>query len=181
MPLFIPQGASSSPSSGGGGGSSIIWEELDQAPIQSYSSVTNEIGVKIWLFQNAVSNYLYTSIKVPNSYTAGGQIRLRSLWYSAGTTGNVLFTTVATLIRPAVDTITTTTNQYVSTNSAVTLSAGTVNEPQIVIFDLTNASGQINAISVSPNDLLLIKLFRNSDTSANDASLIGNASEVTFS
>lgn len=175
IPLFIPQGSASS-SSGGGGGSSIIWEEQALAPTASWDN-----NVKLYLFEQGLTQYLYTVIRVPQSYTAGNQINLRALWYSAGTSNNALLQTLTTLIRSEVDAISSTTNQRTSTNAAVTLSAGTANEPQKTVFDLTDASGQVNSVAVSAGDLLIVRLTRGSDTSANDINFVANASEVTFS
>lgn len=172
IPLFSPR---STGGSGGGGGSSIIWEELALAPTASFDN-----NVKLWVFEQGLTQYLYTVIRVPASYTAGNQINLRGLFYSAGTSNNALLQTLATLIRAETDAISSTTNQRTSTNAAVTLSAGSANEPQKVVFDLTSASGQINSVSVAAGDLIIVRLTRGSDTSANDINFIANASEVTF-
>jgi hypothetical protein len=74
-----------------------------------------------------------------------------------------------------------TTNQRTSTNAAVTVSAGTVNEPQALALDLSSSSGQINAVSIAAGDIILVKLTRGTDTATGDASVPVNCAEVTFS
>ena len=86
--------------------------------------------------------------------------------------------TVATLIRKGTDAVTSTTNQRTCTNSAVTLSAGTVNVPQELALDLTSSTGQINGVAVSPGDLIIVKLTRGTDTATSDLRAIVYGAEV---
>lgn len=176
MDLFGPATGGGGSGSGGGGGGSLIW-------IEGVNSATPlfENSLEVYGFDQGLSQALYTSVKVPNSYTAGNPIKMRSEFYSPDSSGNVLFQTVTTLIRAGTDTISSTTNQRTSTNSAVTLGAGTVNIPQSVTFDLTSSSGQINSVSVSPNDILIIQLLRGSDTATSTARHMVYSSEVSFS
>lgn len=162
------QGAGANPvwaaASGGGGGGSLKWLEEDNSPL---FTVANHM--EIYQYQAALGQYLYAMIRVPWSYQAGTQIFLYAQFYSASTSGTALLQSVSTLIRAGTDAITSTTNQRTSTNSAVTLSGGTANIPQTVTMDLSDSSGQINSVAVSPGDLILIKLIRNaSDTSTGD-------------
>jgi len=161
---------------GGGGGGSLQWIEDANSPVASVES-----KLAVYSFEYGLAQELHAAVRVPYSYQSGTQIYLRSVWLSAGTANDVLMQTVATLIRPGTDAISSTTNQRTSTNSAVTLSAGTVDEPQATAFDLTSATGQINGVSVSAGDLILIKLVRGTDTSTSDVRAIVYASEVTFS
>jgi hypothetical protein len=93
----------------------------------------------------------------------------------------VLIQSVATLIRAETDAISSITNQRTSTNSAVTLAAGTVNEPQRVTLDLTSSIGEINSVAVSAGDLILVALQRaDSDTSTAAAYFIEQSAEATF-
>jgi hypothetical protein len=89
--------------------------------------------------------------------------------------------TVATLIRPGTDAITSTTNQRTSTNSALNLSGGTVNIPQLIAFDLSSSIGQINGVNISSGDLIIVKLTRSAvDTATGQAKALLFASETTF-
>jgi len=159
---------------GGGGGGSITWLENENAPV---SDVLNNL--RVFTFGAALGQSLFALVKVPSTFTAGQQITLKAAFYSAGTTGNVYFKTKATLIRAGTDAITSTTNQRTSSQGAVALGAGTVDKPQSITCDLTSTIGQINLVSVSANDLLLIEFFRDStDTSIDDAQLLPQLSEV---
>lgn len=163
---------------GGGGGAAVNWIEQELAPVYV---IENELDV--FSFEDALDQYLYAYVKVPASYTAGSQVKLLSQFYSSGTSGTILLQTRATLIRNGVDVVTSTTNQRTSTNSAVTLSAGTVNEPQFVEFDLSSTTGAINSVALAANDLIKIRLTRNTttDTATASAQFLPTTSEVTFS
>lgn len=166
--------AGSGAGGGGMGGFPVKWVSDVNAPLNVQENLMN-----VWRFAAGGSQSLYAVYKVPASYAAGTQLSLRFQWYSSGTSGNVLLRTVATLIRAATDAVTSTTYQETSTNSAVTLSAGTVNEPQTVAANLTNATGQINSVAVSAGDLIIIKLERATDTATADAALIADSAEVS--
>lgn len=174
IPLFTPRGGGSG---GGGGGSALIWSEPANAPIKDFVN-----NVDVYLFGAGLAQELYTLIRVPSSYSAGSPIKLLIEWYSADTSGNVLMAAQSTLIRAETDAITSTTNQRTTTNSAVSLAAGTANEPQKVILDVTSTTGQVNSVAVSAGDLLIIRLYRDaSDTATGDVNFILNACEATFS
>lgn len=159
---------------GGGGGVSVSWLEDENAP-----AFLPQNKVRTWAFEAGLGQALYALVKVPASYTAGQQLNLKAAFYSADTSGNVYFKTTTTLIRSGVDAITSTTNQRTSSQGAVTVSAGTVNEPQVITCDLTDTDGTVNSVAVSANDLLLIQLFRlDSDTATGTAYLLPELSEV---
>jgi len=173
LPLFTPRGGGSG---GGGGGSSLIWAEPGNSPILSFTN-----NVESYAFGLDLEQELYTTIRVPSSYTAGGQISLKILWYSPDSSGDVLIRAQSTLIRSEVDAITSTTNQRTTTNAAVTVSAGTVNEPQKVTLDVTSSSGQVNSVDVGAGDLLIIRLYRDaSDTATSDVQFLYQSCDVTF-
>ncbi len=159
---------------GGGGGVSVNWLEDENAP-----AFLPQNKMRTWAFEAGLGQALYALVKVPASYVAGQQINLKAAFYSADTSGNVYFKTTTTLIRSAVDAITSTTNQRTSSQGAVTVSAGTVNEPQVITCDLTSTIGEVNAVAVAPNDLLLVQFFRlDSDTATGTAYLLPELSEV---
>lgn len=170
-------GSSWVPLGGGGSGGSIKWSEQASAPQKTQIN-----GAEAYIFEDTDSpQYLYTFIKVPQGYTAGRQIRLRSLWSTALTSGNILFQTLATLIRVGTDPSDDTTNQRTSTNAATTVNV-VANVVTALTCDLTDASGQINSVAVSPGDLILVRMTRDcaTDTGAGPAYLAAELSEVTY-
>lgn len=164
------------PLGGGGGGGSIIWSEQDLSPIKT---ILNNITT--YDFADGEDQYLYTFLKVPSTYTPGSPINLRSVFHTPATTGTVLFSTRSTLIRTGTDAVTSTTNQRTSTNTATTVN-GTANVATAVTCDLTDASGQINAVAVSAGDLIVVRMTRNTttDTAADSAFLYADGSEVSY-
>lgn len=162
-------------SGGSGGGGSLRWVESTNSP----TSIV-EFNNQVYAFQSALAQTLYATVRVPNSYAAGSQVRLRLPFYSPDSSGTALLQTVATLIRTGTDAINSTTNQRTSTNSAVTLGAGTVNKPQAVVFDLSDSSGQINAVAISAGDTIQVALSRGTDTATSDLKALVYDSEVTF-
>jgi len=161
---------------GGGGGGSLQWTEGANSP----SPILSSVGNRVYLFQNSQAQILHTVVKVPHTYGGGTQVHLILSFYSPDSSGTALLQTVATLIRPGVDTYNSTTNQRTSTNSAVTLGAGTVNIPQTVSFDLTDSTGHINGVSLSADNIININLTRGTDTGASDLSTLVYSAEVTF-
>ncbi|TXH44796.1 MAG: hypothetical protein E6Q97_32210 [Desulfurellales bacterium] len=161
----------------GGGGGSLFWVEGSSSPVPSVE------------YDNQVYNYiqgggqdLYALVKVPSSYQAGSQVFLRGEFYSPDSSGTAFMLTQATLIRPGTDAMTTTANQRTSTNSAVTLSGGTVNIPQNVNFDLSSSIGEINGVALAAGHLIKIRLYRDTgDTSTSDVRVPVYGAECTFS
>jgi len=158
-----------------GASSSIKWLEDAEAPFYAV-----ENSFETYQYSSGLAQNLYGFIYVPSNFATGSQIFLKKTFYSSGTTGTALLQTSAILIRPS-DTVTQENNQFTSTNAAVTLSASTVNKAQLVSFDLTNSSGQINGITVAANDYIKIRLTRGTDTSTAAIKLILPGDGVTFS
>src|SRR3990167_7393215 len=142
----------------------LSWVESTNAPA---SSITN--NNLIYIFDPLLGQILYAIVKVPSNYVAGNQIRLRIVFDSPDTSGNALLQTVSTLIITWTDTISSTTNQRTSTNSAVTLSGATENIPQAVACDLTDSSGAINSVSVAAGNLIQIQLKRSTTDTGSSA------------
>lgn len=162
--------------SGGGGGGSLQWFDIGNAPVQN----NNSVGFRTADFGAGLTQEMYAAVKVPSSYVAGSQIQMLFNFYSPDSSGTALIQTVTTLIRSGTDAYTSTTNQRTSTNSAVSLGAGTVNIPQSVTADLSSSSGQINSVSIAPSDLLLVKMTRGTDTGTSDLSVLLFGIEVKF-
>lgn len=160
---------------GGGGGGALQWIEGDNSP----SPFVDSYGNQVYAYAQNLTQKLFTAIKVPNGYITGSQINFRTFFYSPDSSGNVNITTIATLIRAGTDQISSTTNQMQS-NVATTLSSANVLIG--LTSPLTDSTGKINGVSVSPGDLILLSLVRaSSDTSTSDANVLAYASEVTFS
>ncbi len=163
-------------SSGGGGGGSLQWVEDTDSPVPVVTS-----GVRFYNFEAALTQPLWALIKVPTGYIAGTQIFLKTFTLSPDSSGSVLISSVATLIRAGITVMTATTNQRTSTNAAVTQSGATATIPQALSLDLTDASGQINGVAVAAGDLIKVKIFRGTDTATSDAQVPVYGAEVTTS
>lgn len=171
-PLFTPR---SGGGGAGGGGWPLKWIEDANAPTLTVANY-----VEIYGFGAGLGQLLYAAIRVPAAYTSGTQIFMKVLIYSPDTSGNILFQSTATLIRTEVDEITSISNQYSSTNTAITMAATNDLEPQAVSLDITDVFGEINGTAVSAGDLIIVKVFRGSDTATSDLQFIHQATEVTF-
>lgn len=171
---LIDNGTSYQTLGGGGGGGALKWLEDGDSPLFG-----TENNCNVYFYQNALSQNLYTDIRVPNSYLAGRQINLRLLFYSPDTSNNVLFRTQATLIRTGTDAITSTTNQRTSTNSAVTLAVA--DRVESAVCDLTSSTGIVNSVAAAGGHVLRVRVYRDTDTATSDARLLPYAAEVTFS
>jgi len=160
--------------SGGGGGGALFWIESTAAP---FSDIEN--NTKAFFYQAALAQDLFCDFRVPSTYIAGVQIRLRLPFYSPDTSGTALLSTQSTLIRTGTDAITSTVNQRTSTNAAVTLTVA--NRLTSIDLDLTSALGEINVVAVAPGDLIRIRLFRGTDTATSDIRALVYGAEVLTS
>lgn len=169
-------------SSGGGGGSGAGYTpiEWNQSYVENPTEAI-EFQQEIFKFENSLSQRLFGTVRVPTGYAIGDQISLFFQAYSPSTANSFLLKTRAFLIRPGTDAAGDTTNGHTSTNVSTSNSAP-ANKLQDVSVDLTDGSGQINGIAVSPGDVLEIYLERNaSDTSdAADIRVRGRSGQVQF-
>lgn len=148
----------------GGGGSAgsgiaIEWVEDENAPI---AGLVN--GFRTFDYDADLDQQILGSFKVPEGYSQGAQIKLKLEIFANTTANAALFQTVSTLIRNGTDAITSTTNQRTSSNSAQAFSAP-ANKPIPIELDLTDASGKINGVTVSANDVISFALLRSSGVS----------------
>ena len=159
------------------GGQDIVnWEELGNSPM-----ITVENSFLIYKFGASLDQELYSHIVIPPWYSAGSQIKLNLLVYFDTSAGDdFLIQSQSTLIRSQVDVVSSTTNQRTSTNVAITSGAGNVNEPQKLELDLTDSSGQINSVSVSPLDLLKIRVYRGADDDVNDLIMLAKGAVISW-
>lgn len=164
---------------GGGGGGSFLFElNGDISPIESIES-----GISTLDFDFESNMEVYASISVPAEYKAGDQIFLRNTsFFSAGSSDNVLFKAETTLIQ-AGDDITSLTNKHLSINTELTLSTANV-VTSLGDLDLTDVSGEVNTIAVAPNDILLIRFYRDNTnetiSSSEDARLLKFSPSISF-
>ena len=156
------------------------------SPVAGLSPIdANPNNFLVWLFSQGQAQSLTAAIRVPNSYTASNQINLRfgvSVALAAASTFFKMQTT-AYLIRRNSDAVTSVANSYVSTAGDQAISSSVANQYIQYICDLTNASGQINSISVQPNDMLIVNLSRvatSGTDAAADLSFMPDTSEFIF-
>ncbi len=156
---------------GGGGGAGLEWYFGDSnAP----GEVTLSNGLRILEFyQSPDENEMFCELVVPSSYVAGTQIFLTDgKFFAAETSGNVLLSASTVIFKANVD-ATSSPTAHASTNAQQGVDATTNEIVEMSDVDLTNASGQINAVAVAAGDTLLVKFFR--DTSAETSALAGTA------
>lgn len=176
LSFYVDTGAAWRVVGSGGGGSSVRWEDGSNPPIPMQDSQFNQYRD----FVAGETQNIVAAIKVPSSYPGGIQIKAVVEFYHPDSSGTVLLQTVATLIRKNTDLISSTINQRTSTNSAITMTSGLQNRVQPVEFDLTDASGNINGVAVSANDLILVSLKRGTDTATSSARVLDKTSELTI-
>ena len=168
--LWVPMGG------GAGGGAGGTWSPGDAGAVEA-----SENGEKIFLFSSEDRGVqtLNLFLRIPQGYTAGQQIKAYLGAYSPSNTGTFFLKTLTTLVRKEVDAISSVTNQYSSTNAALTNTV--VDMLREVEFDLTDTSGEINGIAVSAGDVIKIELSRdNTDTDSAEIRVIPSSTEVKF-
>lgn len=154
---------------GGGGGSALIWRLVDNAPIEA-----NVAGVNVCDFDYLSSQEIWAHIQVPESYAAGTQIKLKGgAFATSATAGAILFRATSYLLRAASTVLGTHSNSNTSTNAEVAAAPVASRITAIGDIELTDVSGQINAVAVAPGDVILVKLIR--DTGNESASAPADA------
>ncbi len=164
-------------SGGGGGGIAVNWAD-DYA---NSAQKTNIGFLKVYEFEAGLDQSIYAVINVPSTYEAGSPITMLVKAVSEDTSGNFLLSTNTILVRSEVDEYDDTTNAEGSTNSAITMSSSNDREPQKITLILSDASGEVNGVAVSPEDILIVRLYRNTDTATGSVYLISGSEEVTIS
>lgn len=161
---------------GGGGGAGFSWRKLaGTAPTE-----TEENGEIVNLFGAGLAQELYTSIKVPASYSAGTQVLVYVSGYSPSTSNTILFKAQSTLIKKATDAFSSTTNQRTTTNSALTNTVAS--QLREFALDVTDSTGKINGVAVSAGDVIKVRMYRDAtDTDTADLRMIADATDAKFS
>lgn len=163
---------------GGGGGGSAVWADDNvDAPIKDFENF-----VPVYLFEDGQSQALYLALKLSKNFSAGPQIRMALGSYSPSTGQGYVLRTTTTLIRNGTDAMSATTNQHVSSDSISNGSpSNRLNQSE---HNLTDSNGQINSISPSGGDILIVKLDRNvsdgNDTDTGSVRFLPNTTEVFF-
>lgn len=164
---------------GGGGGAGFQWKAVSGQSANGAPTDADENGESVSVFGAGLSQELYATIKVPQSYVSGTQIFVYVSTYSASTSNTQLIRAQSTLIRQATDAFTSTTNQRTTTNSALTNSVA--NQLRQHVLDVTDSSGQINSVAVSAGDVVKVRLYRDTDTDTADLRMIPNSTDIKLS
>lgn len=144
---------------------------------------TYEFDDRAILFSQGSGQSATMIVRVPSTYLTGSQIILKLGHYSPGTSNNFKLHTVTNLIRKNTDAVNSTTNQYTSTNGDQAL-ATPANKYFEISYDVTDSTGKINSVVVSPGDLIKIVLTRVTPTGTedtNDVRVLPGSTEVRFS
>ena len=160
--------------SGGGGGGSLRWNpEPSAAPIEYEENLQ-----QVYLFSQGAAQKLITYLKVPQSYIAGRQIKMYIGVYSPSSSNTVLMNATIKLIRKNQDSVASPGSTRTSTNAAITNASA--NRYREVMIDISDTDGEVDTLDISPGDLLVVELSRDTDTDTADVRFIPNATEVTF-
>jgi len=181
--LFLrdDQGVDSVIGGASGGSGSIAWR-AEEAPAPVVSVENSEV---VFLYDKGTSGEIQKAhlfLKIPTSYVPGRQIKLKGGFYSPSTSNVGVFDTTATLVRAASDAIDSVVNQ--ATDSANLTATSPANLLQVLEFNLTDSSGEINGVAASAGDIIKIELSRDvddgSDTDTAGIRFIPNYTEVSF-
>jgi len=164
-------------SGGGGGGGGANWVPVaGLGPVQD-----NEYDEKVWLFEQGAGQKLTLWAKVPTSYLAGRQLKMKAGFYSPSSADDWKVQAVCTLIRKNNDAVTSVANQNVSNSGdIVNAVANRFNE---ISLDLSTTLGAINSIAVQPGDLIKIEIERIAPSGTEDTAdirFIPSSTEVIF-
>lgn len=158
--------------SGGGSGGLGEWIPGNESPIE-----TIENGFRVHKFQLLMSQTIQNTYDVPASYQAGQRLMMRMLSFSPDSSGTNLLYVRVTLYKPGTTAATSTTNQHISGNTAITLALA--NRFEAHVMDLCALGGTINGQAIAANDVLKIELLRdNSDTGAEDIRALAYTARV---
>ncbi len=137
-----------------------------------------EYGEIVSLFGAGLAQELYTTVVVPQSYTAGKQIFMYVEAYSPSSSNTQLLSAQSTLLRPGTTARDSTTNQRTTTNAAVT--NDNAKESTVHVLDLTSSSGQINSVAVAAGDRIKVRLYRGTDSDTADLRMVPSSTDLKF-
>jgi hypothetical protein len=157
------------------GGGTAVWMGDTDAPLEEV-----EFNEKVWKYGSGGSQYLYLYMKVPSSYTAGVQVRMRLGLYSSASSFTIGFTSISYLYENNVtDLSTVSANTHTSTPTPLT---NTVSYAfREIVMDITDATGQINSVAIAAGDIIKVRLERNAaQTDTADLRFIPSATEILW-
>lgn len=164
-------------SSGSLRSANVLWSiEAGEAPIAE-----TENGIDVVLFEPAITQKLFAAIRVPVTYAAGSPITMSNYAYSPASSNEWRVQTISTLIREGVDAVDSTANQRVSSSGDITNSVA--NQLRNFENEISDSVGQINGVAVSPRDLIIVELSRQSPGGTEDTEdlrLLADSTEVRF-
>lgn len=165
---------------GGGGGGSFVWELNGlSSPVES---VLNN-SISVFDFDAESNHEIFASLVVPETYTAGDQIKMKGIKFVINASGSVLLRSQTSLIK-VFDDITVTPPVHTSTNLEVSFVSAQNSVYELDDLDLTDSSGEIDGNAVQAGDVLVIKFYRdniNESSSANaDCRVFKYSASVKF-
>jgi hypothetical protein len=161
--------------SGGGGGSGAVWAVNSVGPVEDIQN-----GQKVWLFSqgDAGVQTLTMFVKISEGYVTGRPISLYLGLYSPSVSGTVLLISTTYLIRRDTDGVDSVVNSHASVNTVLTNTVA--NMYRRAKLDLTDNSGMINSIAVSPGDLIRVDLIRGTDSDTADLCFIPSVTDLSL-
>ena len=159
---------------GSGGGATLIFSNGGDAA--AISSV--EFNQPVYLFSFGAYQKIYGTLKVPESYLAGKQIKLVCYSYSPSTINSYQFLAISNLIRTGIDPVGSVLNSHTSINPAISNIGPNVLKK--IILDITDGTGKINAVAVTAGDDIELYVVRSVDTDMADIRIRALAVEITF-
>ncbi len=160
-------------SGGGGGSGGTLYEPSGYAPTK-----IEEYDREVFKYKAGGDNKLVYSIKVPETFITGRQIKMYLAIYSPSSANTVLMKTLSTLIRVDLDAVDSDTNQHTSTNSAITNTVA--KQYRLIELDITDSSGKINSLDVDAGDVIEVEIYRDTDTDTDEVRLIPSALQLAF-
>lgn len=138
---------------GGGGGLRVI------SPAGNGAIIGEEFGNPVAYFAQGELQVIRFQYRVPSNHVSGTQLKMRFGVYTPATTAaTYAFNARTYLVQPTAG-VDSTANLFVdNTPGDLAGVVGVANAPLFVTYNLTNGSGQINAVTVAADDLLNIEL-----------------------
>lgn len=126
-----------------------------------------------------VTQEIYCVLTVPLTYVTGTPMNLKVGVINISTSNTILLRAQATLVRPT-DDYDSVTNQRTTTNAAITMTGSTDKTVQTVTLDIASSTGQINAVNLVAGSKILVRIYRDTDTSDDSIHLVIGGEEVTY-
>lgn len=161
-------------SGGGGGGGGAEWYEPSGYAPQKIEEYDREV----YMFPKGGDQKLILSIKVPQTFITGRQIKMFLGAYSPASSGTIDLHSKATLIRVDLDPVDDNTNQH--SPNVIAKTNTVAKQYRLFEFEITDSSGQINGIDVDAGDVIEIELYRDTDTDTEDLRVIGSSMQLSF-